>query len=51
MESKTEEAASAGEETAAGEAEGSCCILQEVLREGRVETVCVATCCGADAAE
>ena len=51
MESKTEEATEAREETTVGEAEGSCSILKEVLREGRVVTVCVATCCGADAAE
>ena len=51
MESRTEEAAGAGEETTVGEAEGSCYILREVLRERRVETVCVATCCGADPAE
>ena len=28
----------------------SCCVLQEVVREGRVVTVCVATCCEAKAA-
>jgi hypothetical protein len=39
----------AGEGGAAG-AEGSCCVLETVVREGRVETVCVATCCGADEA-
>jgi len=54
MESKTlesTEAQASGGAVAAPEesSAASCCVLETVVREGRVETVCVATCCDASA--